>query len=128
MRVRLAIAAIVFVTIGAVGGAPLRITNRVQAVEGLQSQQAPSFTDANVIEGPQQPPYVANRPIAIVGGLLIDATGAPPKHDQAVIIDRGRIVDVGPMEQVEVPKGARVIDAAGMTILPGLIDSNCHIV
>lgn len=81
-----------------------------------------------VPEGPRSPPYRAERPIAIVGGLLIDATGAPPKHDQTVIIDRGRIVEIGPMEQVKPPAGAHVIDAAGMTIMPGLIDSNCHIV
>jgi imidazolonepropionase-like amidohydrolase len=131
---KFAIAAIVFIVVGAIGGVPPRMTARVHAtatldhIDGSGSDQAATFADSNVIEGPQQPPYTADRPIAIVGGLLIDATGAAPKHDQAVIIDRGRIVDVGPMEQVKVPAGARVIDATGMTILPGLIDSNCHIV
>ncbi|MGH8188706.1 MAG: amidohydrolase family protein, partial [Steroidobacteraceae bacterium] len=38
-----------------------------------------------------------------------------------------RIVEVGPMEQVKIPEGAEVIDAAGMTIMPGLINSNQHI-
>jgi hypothetical protein len=33
--------------------------------------------------GPQAPP---DKPIAIVGGLLIDATGAPPRMDQTVPI------------------------------------------
>jgi imidazolonepropionase-like amidohydrolase len=61
------------------------------------------------------------------GGLLIDATGAPPKHDQTVVISGERIVEAGPMEQVNVPNGAEVVDATGMTILPGLINSNQHI-
>lgn len=76
-----------------------------------------------------QPPaiYQPGRPIAIVGGLLIDATGGPPRHDHTVVIRGDRIADVGPMEQVAIPDGAEVIDATGMTIMPGLINSNQHI-
>ena len=66
-------------------------------------------------QGPQAPPYKPSRPIAIVGGLLIDATGAPARHDQTVIIEGERITRIGPMESVTVPAGAEVIDAAGMT-------------
>ncbi len=96
------------------------------SVAAVHAEQAAQTT--SVPEGPRTPPYRADRPIAIVGGLLIDATGALPRHDQTVIIDRGRIVEIGPMEQVKVPAGAHVIDATGMTIMPGLIDANCHIV
>ncbi len=77
--------------------------------------------------GPQGPPYKPEKPIAIVGGLLIDATGAAPRQDQTVVIQGERIVDMGPMETVRVPAGAEVIDAAGMTVMPGLINSNQHI-
>src|SRR6185436_3352279 len=78
-------------------------------------------------QGPQAPPYRADKPIAIVGGLLIDATGAPPRMDQTVVIQGERITEIGPMETVRVPPGAEVIDAAGMTVMPGLINSNQHI-
>ena len=81
-----------------------------------------------LIQGPQGPPYRPRGPIAIVGGMLIDATGSPPRHDQMVLIDGERIVEVGPMEEVPIPEGAHVIDARGMTIMPGLIDSNQHLV
>src|SRR6266851_1349642 len=77
--------------------------------------------------GPQAPPYKPDTPIAIVGGLLIDATGAPPRMDQTVVIQGERIVAVGPMDAIAVPEGAEVIDAAGMTVMPGLINSNQHI-
>jgi imidazolonepropionase-like amidohydrolase len=77
--------------------------------------------------GPQTPPYKPDTPIAIVGGLLIDATGAPPRMDQTVVIQGERIVAVGPMDAIAVPEGAAVIDAAGMTVMPGLINSNQHI-
>ena len=61
--------------------------------------------------GAQAPPPKPDRPIAIKGGLLVDATGAPPRHDQTVVIEGERIIAVGPMEQVKVPDGAEVIDA-----------------
>ena len=89
---------------------------------GLQSKDEPGE-----LLGPQGPPYKPTRPIVLVGGLFIDGTGAPPLHDQAVVIKGERITWVGPMEKVTIPKGAEVIDASGMTIMPGLINSNCHI-
>ncbi len=78
-------------------------------------------------QGAHPAPYRPGRPIAIVGGLLIDAMGGPPKLDYAVVISGERIVDVGPRERVTVPDGAEIIDATGMTIMPGLINSNQHI-
>jgi len=78
-------------------------------------------------QGPQTPPYRPTKPIAIVGGLLIDGTGAQPRWDQTVLIQGDRIVQVGPSETVTVPAGAEVIDASGMTVMPGLINSNQHI-
>jgi imidazolonepropionase-like amidohydrolase len=81
-----------------------------------------------LVRGPQDPPYVPREPIAIVGGLLIDATGEPARQDQTVLIEGERIAQVGPMEEVRIPQGAHVIDARGMTVMPGLIDSNQHMV
>jgi len=77
--------------------------------------------------GPQKPPYVAEVPIAITGGTLIDATGAAPRTGQTVLIDKGRIKAVGPSETIVIPSNARRFDASGMTVMPGLIASNQHI-
>jgi imidazolonepropionase-like amidohydrolase len=77
--------------------------------------------------GPPEPPFVPGAPIAIVGGMLIDGTGAPARLDQAVLIEGDRIRWVGPSEDLRKPEGAHVIDASDMTILPGLINSNQHI-
>ena len=84
-------------------------------------------TQAPRIWGPQEPPFRPERPIVIQGGTLIDATGALPKLDHAVVIEGEDITWVGPMEDVTIPGGAQVIDASGMTIMPGLINSNQHI-
>jgi imidazolonepropionase-like amidohydrolase/Tol biopolymer transport system component len=47
--------------------------------------------------------------------------------DDGVIVIRGdRIVAIGPRGQVAVPAGAKVIDVAGKTIIPGLVDAHAH--
>jgi imidazolonepropionase-like amidohydrolase len=64
--------------------------------------------------------------LAITGGILIDGTGAPAVPDSAVVIHDGRIVAAGPRASVKIPKNAKVIDARGKTILPGLWDMHAH--
>ncbi len=78
-------------------------------------------------QGPQEPPFLPTHPIAIHNGYLIDATGAPPRLGHTVIVAGDEIVAIGPHEAVEIPQGAQVIDAEGMTIMPGIINSNQHI-
>lgn len=65
-------------------------------------------------------------PRVLVGGTLIDGTGAPPIKDSVVILNQEYIVEVGKRDQVETPPDAEVIDITGKTIMPGLIDSHCH--
>jgi imidazolonepropionase-like amidohydrolase len=64
--------------------------------------------------------------IAILGGTLIDGTGAAPVADSAVVIHDGRIVEVGPRYRVKLPKHAEIVDARGKYILPGLWDMHAH--
>ena len=90
------------------------------ATEGTAQPALPNF-------GPQAPPYKAMTPIAIVGGTLIDATGAAPKHGQTVLIEGERITRIGPTGSFGIPASAQLIDARGMTVMPGLINSNQHI-
>jgi imidazolonepropionase-like amidohydrolase len=66
-------------------------------------------------------------PCLIRGGTLFDGTGAPPLADAAVVLDNGTIQYVGPAAGAPVAgPDVRVIDAAGWTILPGLIDAHAH--
>ena len=47
--------------------------------------------------------------------------------DDGVIVIRGdRIVAVGPRASVQVPAGAKTVDMAGKTIIPGLVDAHAH--
>ena len=65
--------------------------------------------------------------MALVGATLIDGTGAPPLSDAVILIEKDRILRVGPRSQVRIPDGADRKDLTGLKILPGLIDSHVHI-
>lgn len=64
--------------------------------------------------------------LAIKGGTLIDGKGSEPLADSTVVIDGGKIAQVGASTKVTVPKDATVIDATGKFLIPGLIDSHVH--
>ena len=64
--------------------------------------------------------------IALVGGTLIDGTGAPPVPDAIVIIKGERIAAVGRSGKLKIPEEAEKIDVAGKWILPGFIDLHVH--
>jgi imidazolonepropionase-like amidohydrolase len=66
------------------------------------------------------------RKIAIVGGVLIDATGNPPLPDAAILTQDGRIVNIGRRTEIPIPNDAFVIHAEGKTVLPGLWDMHAH--
>jgi imidazolonepropionase-like amidohydrolase len=62
--------------------------------------------------------------IAVRGATVHTAAGAPIANATIVVRD-GKVVAVG--ANVPVPAGARVIDAAGKVIIPGMIDEHSHI-
>ena len=73
----------------------------------------------------QQP---AARPMALVGGTLIDGSGGPPMRDSVVLVRGGRIERVGTVETLPVPSGYERISTEGMTVLPGLWDLHVHLI
>ena len=72
------------------------------------------------------PGWTQTRPIVLQGGILIDGTGHPAIEDAVVVVQDGRIREVGKRGEFTIPQGAEMIDAKGKTILPGLIDGHCH--
>ncbi len=65
---------------------------------------------------------VADAPLtAIVGGTVHPVSRAPIENG-VVVLENGRIRAVGTRGEVPVPAGARVVDAAGKQVYPGLID------
>ena len=68
-----------------------------------------------------------DRPIAFVGGMLLDGYEAEPIHHSVVVFENGRITAVGSKLDTEIPDNAVVIDTGGKTVMPGLIDAHMHI-
>jgi len=66
--------------------------------------------------------------ILIRNGLIIDGTGSEPFGGD-VLIQNNRIVAVGPDAATQCPAGAEMqeLDATGCRVMPGMIDSHCHI-
>lgn len=93
-----------------------------------------SAVNGQVISASARPPAEINRsqiaagqgPAVIVGATLIDGRGGPPVPDSVVIVQDDTIVQVGRRAQVSVPRDAEILDASGMFLLPGLIDSHFH--
>ena len=64
---------------------------------------------------------------AITGATLIDGTGSAPLPDAVVLIEGSDIADVGSAQAVRIPDDAELIEAPGMTLMPGLIDTHDHL-
>jgi imidazolonepropionase-like amidohydrolase len=65
--------------------------------------------------------------IAITHATVIDATGALPQPNSTVLLDGIKISAVGPDSSIEIPSGARIIDATGKYLIPGLADMHLHL-
>lgn len=75
----------------------------------------------------QNVPQVAPKPpLVLLGGTIIDVTdwgrSALDQQNSIVIIQSGRITDVGSRLVIQIPKGAQVIDCTGKFLIPGLVD------
>jgi imidazolonepropionase-like amidohydrolase len=67
--------------------------------------------------------------LVIQGGSLFDPVSGKLQPVQAIVIDGATIKAVGtPAKPVAVPAGARIVDAQGKFLLPGLIDAHVHLV
>jgi imidazolonepropionase-like amidohydrolase len=61
------------------------------------------------------------------GATLIDGTGAAPVRDPTLVVQDGRIESITSGGGAPPPAAPDVIDAKGLTILPGLIDCHDHL-
>jgi imidazolonepropionase-like amidohydrolase len=65
--------------------------------------------------------------IAFTHATVVDGTGAAPEYDQTLVIDKGRITELGPAASTRVPAGTTVINARGKTLLPGFVMMHEHL-
>ena len=74
----------------------------------------------------QPAPARADEAVAFVGATVYPVS-SDPIPDGAVLIRDGRILAVGPRDQVELPEDVRVHELGGRVIIPGLVDTHSHI-
>jgi len=71
-------------------------------------------------------PPAAAQDLAIVGGE-VRPVSAPPIPEGTVVIRDGRIAEVGPRSEVEVPTGIEVLEAGGRVVTPGFVDARSSV-
>jgi len=65
--------------------------------------------------------------IAIVDAVLWDGTGRAPVPHAVTLVRGNRILCAGSVGECPVPRNARVVDARGGWLIPGLIDTHVHL-
>ena len=64
--------------------------------------------------------------VALTRVRVVDGTGAPAREDQTILVAGGKISWVGPANAAQIPAGARVIELAGHTVIPGMVGLHNH--
>lgn len=67
-----------------------------------------------------------SKPLVLKGGKLLTITHGTVENGVLIMQD-GKIVAVAAAGSVKIPKEARIIDVTGMTVYPGLIDSETNL-
>jgi predicted amidohydrolase YtcJ len=89
----------------------------------------PLLLHSSVVVAQGKPDAQPPASILVKGGRLLDVKKGAYLENAAIWIEGDRVKEVGRATEVEshAPKGAKVIDLGGVTILPGLIDCHTHI-
>jgi Imidazolonepropionase and related amidohydrolases len=70
---------------------------------------------------------VGSSAIVVRNGNVFDSESGALRPNTSVLVKGDRIVAVGPAASIKAPAGARVIDASGKTVIPGMWDMHTHL-
>ena len=73
-----------------------------------------------------EPPQALSRAVAFVHVTVVPMDREHTLLDHTVIVERDRIIAVGPAATTPVPVGAKTIDGRGKWLVPGLADMHAH--
>lgn len=65
--------------------------------------------------------------IAFTGARIITMEGDEVIEDGAIVVTNNKITAIGTASSVTIPKGAKVYDVKGKTIMPGIVDAHAHV-
>ena len=63
-----------------------------------------------------------------IGAVASGVLGAPRLQAEAIFVEDGRIAAIGAASRTGASRADVVVDCLGTTVIPGLIDSHCHVV
>ena len=66
-------------------------------------------------------------PLVLTHITVVNITGGPSRPDMSVTISGGRIASITPSSGAVVPRGMKVVNAAGKYLIPGLWDMHVHL-
>jgi len=71
---------------------------------------------------------VATLGLVNIGIVATGMLGAPRLEAEAILVEGGRITAIGAMSRTHAARADVIVDCLGTTVIPGLIDSHCHVV
>jgi enamidase len=71
---------------------------------------------------------VATLGLVNIGAVATGVLSAPRLEAEAILVERGLIAAVGAASRTAAAAADVVVDCQGTTVIPGLIDSHCHVV
>jgi len=71
---------------------------------------------------------VATLGLVNIGVLATGILAAPRAEAEAILVENGRIGAIGAASRIGARAADVVVDCLGTTVIPGLIDSHCHVV
>jgi hypothetical protein len=105
------------------------ITIKPDAVGALPALRAAevAYRDAQALAMAKRLAKPVTGALVIRNGDLFDSDRGVVRPNVTVVVEKDRVVAVGPTDSVKVPAGATVIDATGKSIVPGLWDMHGHL-
>lgn len=97
------------------------------STEQAEVEKAAIRSSANITAINHPELGVGTDTLAIVHGQIIVGDGQRVIPDGVVIVANGVIQAVGTYEDIVIPDGMEVLQARGMTLVPGLIDAHFHL-
>jgi len=70
---------------------------------------------------------VSDSVVALTNVRVIDGTGGPARDGQTIVLKGGTIQSVGDGASAKIPAGARTMDLAGRTVMPGYVMLHEHL-
>jgi imidazolonepropionase-like amidohydrolase len=64
---------------------------------------------------------------AFTNGNIIDVIKGKTLSNYTVLVQDNKIIKTGPAAKVAIPTGAKIVDATGLYIMPGMVDAHIHL-